>query len=290
MPPLDTLPLPLPPNGPPSGYVAHDCDSSVSSRTTAFNTGINARDTFLGVPRCIICGESTRSLLQHCHISMRAEPDIWADLKSRNWVPPHAKLSPDHEPRNGLLMCVNHHIQFDHYYFFIRYFPDICKFVLVNYSGIESLQPYHGKAVALDVDDLHAPYPSLFIIHEMRVCGFHPFQLVRPDLPNDIPWQDWIVSKDVFDHDKGTFCRKGTSNPRVAGSQVHGLSMTPITGDDAAGSGKRLVAVDADVIGKILKATHAMPSWKAAEVEGMSWGGTAQENTDKYISCIGVED
>jgi len=161
---------------------------------------------------------------------------------------------------------------------------------LVNYSGIEDLQPYHGKAVALDVDDHHAPYPSVFIIHEMRVRGFHPFQPIQVDVLDDIPWQDWIVSKGVFDHDQGTFRRKGTDNFRVAGSQVHGLSMTPITGDDASGGGKRSVALNADVIDKILEATHAMPSWRATEVEGMSWGGTAQQNIDKYVSCIGTED
>jgi hypothetical protein len=33
-----------------------------------------------------------------------------------------------------------------------------------------------------------------------------------------------------------------------------------------------------------------MPSWKACQVEGTSWTGTAQENIQKYVSSIGVED
>jgi len=33
-----------------------------------------------------------------------------------------------------------------------------------------------------------------------------------------------------------------------------------------------------------------MPSWKACEVEGTSWTGTAEENIQKYISSIGAQD
>jgi hypothetical protein len=40
----------------------------------------------------------------------------------------------------------------------------------------------------------------MFIIHEMRVRGFHPFQPVAPTVPDDIPWQDWILSNQVFDN------------------------------------------------------------------------------------------
>ena len=95
-----------------------------------------------------------------------------------------------HEPCNGLLMCSNHRILFDGYTFFIRFFPDvslIClcfkssihnlqiqKFVFINYADEPSLSKFHGKAVALDIKDHHALFPSLFIIHEMRIQGFHP--------------------------------------------------------------------------------------------------------------------
>jgi hypothetical protein len=46
--------------------------------------------------------------------------------------------------------------------------------------------------------------------------------------------------------------------------------------------------MNADVIAEILTATHAMPSWKACQVDGTSWTGTAQENIEKYVSSIGV--
>jgi hypothetical protein len=52
------------------------------------------------------------------------------------------------------------------------------------------LQDFHGKAIALDIRDHHAPFPSRFILHEMRVRGFHPFEPVQPTMPDDVLWQD----------------------------------------------------------------------------------------------------
>lgn len=50
------------------------------------------------------------------------------------WIPGGAKEHGEHEPRNGLTMCKNHHDGFDRYYFFMRYFPEV--------SLISSLHPY----------------------------------------------------------------------------------------------------------------------------------------------------
>ena len=74
--PLSTFPLPLPPNDPPAGYGWEETDMSVLSTTTAFNSGVDDRDTFLGRRRCIVCGQADHILLQHCHIIMDSEPDI----------------------------------------------------------------------------------------------------------------------------------------------------------------------------------------------------------------------
>src|SRR5579863_9523158 len=73
------------------------------------------------------------------------------------------------------------------------------KFVLVNYTNSTPLRPFHGKAIALDIRDRHAPFPSLFIIHEMRALGFHPFEPVSPGISLNVSWQDWILSGSVFD-------------------------------------------------------------------------------------------
>jgi len=137
---LPEFPLPLSPNGPPVGYGWEERDMSVLSTTTACDTGIDQRDIFLGTRRCIICGVKSRSVLQHCHVIRQSERDMWNMLKGRHWIPPQAKDHPAHEPRDGLLMCVLHHAHFDAYEFFIRFFPDIQKFIFVNYSGNAELQ------------------------------------------------------------------------------------------------------------------------------------------------------
>jgi len=48
--------------------------------------------------------------------------------------------------------------------------------------------------------------------------------------------------------------------------------------------------LNANAITDILTVTRAMPSWKACQLENTSWKGTAEENIQKYVSLIGVED
>ena len=93
------------------------------------------------------------------------------------------------------------------------YSKQASKFVFINYTGHTYLQQFHGKAVALDIKDEYAPFASLFIIHEMRVRGFHPFRYF-PAVPrlDVILWQDWILSDNVLDNASGSF--KRDSPPR----------------------------------------------------------------------------
>ena len=74
---LSSIPLPLSPNGPPTGYGWEDRDMSLmsTSSTTAFINGINIRDTFLGKLRCIICGITSTFLLRHCYIIGQTEQE-----------------------------------------------------------------------------------------------------------------------------------------------------------------------------------------------------------------------
>ena len=66
---ISPLPLPLSTNGPPTGYGREECEMSLSSATSAFDTKIERRDTFLGEPCCIVCGDSAAEpILEHCHI------------------------------------------------------------------------------------------------------------------------------------------------------------------------------------------------------------------------------
>ena len=93
-------------------------------------------------------------------------------------------------------MCNNHHGLCDGFHFFICFLPDvsvIClcfescihkkqihEFVFINYSKNPFLQNVHGRAIALNIMDHHAPFPSLLIIHEMCIHGFHPFAPLNP--------------------------------------------------------------------------------------------------------------
>jgi len=167
-------------------------------RITAFSQAISQHDMVIGQRRCVVCGAAPFPELGRCHI---VGQEIWSDLRRRGWVPSQTMEEPQLEPRNGLDLCGNHSVAFKSYSFFIRFFPDIQKFVFVNYYDISDFQKFHGKAVALDIKDHDAPFPSLFIIHEIRTRGFQPFIPVNPDVPNGIHWRDWIpldgVSEDV---------------------------------------------------------------------------------------------
>ncbi|KAL5531711.1 hypothetical protein ACEPAG_4588 [Sanghuangporus baumii] len=163
-------------------------------------------------------------------------------------------------------MCKNHRSAFDEYYFFIRFLPDVRKFVFINYSGDEDFQEFHGKAIALDNKDRYVPLPSLFIIHEMRVRGRHPFQSPDIELPDDIPWSGDVSARPL----------------QEAWTATLGTGDTP--------PGRRRITLNADVIAEILAATRASPSWKACQMEGTSWDGTAEGNIQEYVSSIGVQD
>src|SRR5271170_7960037 len=106
------------------------------SNTDAFNTGIDLRDD----KKCIVCGDSDRTI-QHAHIIPKVESDTvgsltssvtsillkfeqWEVMRQREFIPAPAK-SVQHEARNGILLCPSHHAQFDAYYFYIRWVPEV---------------------------------------------------------------------------------------------------------------------------------------------------------------------
>ncbi|KAF9474129.1 hypothetical protein BDN70DRAFT_908635 [Pholiota conissans] len=284
MAPLPPFPLPLPSNRPPSGFGWEECDMSVISTTTACNVDIDKRDTLLGRPRCVICELNVTILLRQCHIIKNSEPEIWSNLKARGWIPSHAKAHPRHEPPNGLLMSSHRHILFDAYAFF-NTFPPRCekqiqKFVLINYSNEPILQQFHGKAIALDVKARRASFTPLFILHEMLVHGFHPFESIEPSMPDDYPWQDWILSCSITPNEDYDNNISVQSLPQFQPT-------TMSTGNTSVG---HRLALNEDVSADILTATRESPSWKACQVEDTSWPGTAEENIEKYVSSIGKPD
>jgi len=183
-------------------------------------------------------------------------------------------------------MCPTHHAAFDTYQFFIRYIPHAKRYVFVNYSGHPDYKDYHGKAVALEAHHRHAPFPSLFIIHEMRVRGFHPFQPVNPDIGLAYPFQEWIVAGDLFDEASSSF-KHNTSDAQHNPSEGSDTEMeVPTTPPQDGGASDSLPALNRNNIADILAATYSLPSWKACVVDGTSWNGTAEENIQRYHELL----
>ena len=156
--------------------------------------------------------------------------------------------------------------------------------MLINYSHNRDLDPFHGKAVGLDINDSHAVFPSLFIIHEMRVRGHNPFHPTNPTIPETFGWQDWIVSDNLFNETTNAFNRDVRAINRYTNVP---LQNRPTTGRSDGPSGGHTIVLDNSVIDEILAATRQSASWKACEMEGsISWSGTAEENIQKYISSV----
>lgn len=213
-------------------------------------------------------------------------------------------------------MCSVHHRLFALYKFYIRYIPEVCltsipafqliqqitysgnalqarKFVLINYWDYSPMAPYHGKAIALDTTHRYSPFSSLFIIHEIRVRAYNPFQPTLHDIPTNPPWQDWILSCGMID-EAGAFIREYKPPEDFYASQETFTQFplaTAEAGGDTSSSGSLVIGQpNADTIADILAATRAMPSWKACVIEGTSWDGTAEENVQRYVSSVGLEE
>jgi hypothetical protein len=169
--------------------------------------------------------------------------------------------------------------------------------VFVNFSGDGDLQSYHGKCIALDVNHRYAPFPSIFIIHEMRVRGFHPFAQTQLEMPQNRPWQDWIISENALQPDatQGLFRREEpptdpAGNTQSVPPQTQPENWAPNTAAAASTSESRLPPLSGDTIAQILEATRNTASWRSCEVENTSWEGTADENRAKYLRLFGSSD
>jgi hypothetical protein len=130
-------------------------------------------------------------------------------------------------------MCASHHQEYKDHKFFIRFRPSV-SFILysfcitsinVNNGGkkqikryifvyfdsyrkltqSQHLQQYHGKAIAVNIDDTFAPLPILFVIHETMARGIN-FVQPTPDEEVTDSWQRWMVVGGVVNEkEDGTF-------------------------------------------------------------------------------------
>ena len=141
------------------------------------------------------------------------------------------------------------------------------KFVFINYSQGKDDAIFHGKAIKLDVDHRYSPFPSIFLIHEWRVRGFYPFATDPLNISPTIEDQDW-TKENISDteHD-------ATMNPENSFTRTTDNGTGNSSGEPPAGTVS--VALNDDVIEKILSATRESASWKACEQEGsISWDGS----------------
>ena len=56
--------------------------------------------------------------------------DQWKLMRERKFIPTPAK-SVQHEPRNGIILCPNHHALFDAYCFYIRWVLQVSRNVKI---------------------------------------------------------------------------------------------------------------------------------------------------------------
>ncbi|KAH9918294.1 uncharacterized protein B0H18DRAFT_882859, partial [Fomitopsis serialis] len=288
-------PLPLPSDAPPPGFEHEHIEdySSVDSNTAAFATNLDRRDVFLGQQACIVCGAD---IVERCHVIPPSERETWEDLQNRGYVPTTAKSASD-ELRNAITLCPNHHKRFDSYQAFIRFCPEVRKYVFVNYSETPSETAFHGKAVALESHHDHAPFPAVFLIHECRVRGFWPFRSPTVDILSPVPWQDWLLSREIIDSEEN-IRHEGRAGP-VASTYVHAPGPTmplPFPAFPACVDPVLLVTgmhtippPTTDFVALVLAAAQSMPTWRACQIEGQSWEGAAEENITKYQHAVGSD-
>lgn len=138
------------------------------------------------------------------------------------------------------------------------------------------LKQYHGKAIALDAEDLCAPFPLLFLVHENTVRGDNSHQ-PTPNVEVTSGWQKWMVRGGVVNEKVDgsfTFNREApTLGPPPAGRSLN-VQTSPTT-QVASTSESRTVIMPptVDLLRELIAYQRTMPSWKAWQREAMGWPG-----------------
>jgi hypothetical protein len=144
-----------------------------------------------------------------------------------------------------------------------------------SHDYTEHFSQFHGKAIALDGEDTHAPLPLLFLVHEYMVRGRNFYQ-PTPDVEVTRGWQEWIVNEGVVnekDNRSFTLNREGPILGPLAGQ-----SSNVQTAAQSASSSESQTAIKpptADLIKELVAYQRTMPSWKACQREAVGWEGTA---------------
>jgi hypothetical protein len=184
--------------------------------------------------------------------------------------------------------------QISHYMMKIK----LRKFILINHSQMPHMEIYHGKSIRLHPDNSRSPFRSIFLIHEARVRGYHPFMGDR-SLPTPINDQDWvhahaIPSLSSNQSPAGQLGEGGPSHlpPQAGGSitQQDGTQLRYSVGQ-VEGPGWIMFTnpfADLPKLDNLVDSFRDAPNWKASVIEGGGWDGTAEENTARYLSSVKV--
>jgi hypothetical protein len=173
------------------------------------------------------------------------------------------------------------------------------KYILVQYDSFansRSLQGFHGKAIALDINHQHAPLPLLLLVHEYMVRGRNFYQPTS-SLEISNGWQDWLVDQGVVNEkEDGTFSLNRDAPTQASGNTARRstrLQSSSNTGTSRTAGPSQcrnpIMLPTDDLITELFEFQHTMPSRKAWQREAMRWEGTAEENVTKYVKNIAVE-
>jgi hypothetical protein len=183
------------------------------------------------------------------------------------------------------------------------YYQQARIFVFINFSRNQYLERFHGKSVVLTSDHRYSPFPAPFLIQEMRTRGFHPWYTDRPTprLLGTTYTVDDLHNNDedaLDDNDGGGGVADlgGDTGVGFGGSGGMGGSGGAASSSSehpSPGINQQYLVLgnpfrDPELLESMRSQWQQLPNWKSATVEGLTWEGTAEENTRKYVDLVGV--
>lgn len=143
------------------------------------------------------------------------------------------------------------------------------------------MDEYHGRAVRLFPDDPRVPFYGAFLDLEMGVRGLWPYLPYYADRPislhirrmadapgGDGDEEDYKVKSEDDNVSLTTVLKASDSNQQLPSAPLL------LTLKDTIANPSELEAV--------MRSSRQQPNWKAAQIEGKSWEGTAEANISKY--------
>jgi hypothetical protein len=158
------------------------------------------------------------------------------------------------------------------------YYQQAHVFIFVHFSQIQELEQFHGKAVVIDADHSYSPFPAPFLIQEMCTRGFHPWHTDRP-----IPHPQSSTYTNDNNGGSGNIGRLGGS-----GGAESSNSEPPSTETNQEYFDLGNPFQDPELLESMHHQWQQLPNWKSANIEGLTWEGTAEENVRKYSDLVGV--